>query len=158
MPSRPGAVQCRRGGVLGRAQEPTYRLYHCCRCHRQVSICAACDHGNSYCAQGCSELARRESVRRAGARYQQTLRGARCHAERQRRYRARCAKVTHQRFSGDEAACSVSLAPAITSEPIDVQSHESSPRRFTCHPQGRCAFCGTPLPAFARLHRWRWSG
>jgi len=124
----------------------------------QVSICAACDHGNIYCARECSELARCESVRRAGARYQKTLRGARCHAERQRRYRTRRAKVTHQRFSGEQAACSVSVGPVITSEPIYVEPHEPSPRRFICHPQGRCAFCGTALPTFARLRPWRWNG
>lgn len=158
MPRRPGAVQCRRGGRLGLAQELTYRLYHCRRCRVQVSICAACDHGNIYCAGECSELARCESVHRAGARYQKTLRGARCHAERQRRYRARQAKVTHQRFSGDQSACNVSVGSVITAEPIDVEPRELSPRRFICDPQGRCAFCGTTLPAFARLHAWRWSG
>lgn len=158
MPRRPDAVQCRRGGVLGFAEEPTYRLYHCRRCRTQVSICAACDHGNIYCARECSRLARCESVGRAGARYQKTLRGARCHAARQRRYRARRAQVTHQGFSGDQAACNVSTGPVITHEPIDVEPHESSPRRFTCDPQDRCAFCGAALPAFARLHSWRWSG
>lgn len=149
---------CVGEGVLGLAPEPTYRLYHCRRCRMQVSICAACDHGNIYCARECSRPARREGVRRAGARYQKTFRGARCHAERQRRYRARCAKVTHHGFSGDQAACSVSVVPVITSEPIDVAPHEPSPRRFIRHPQGRCAFCGTLLPTFARLHTWRWSG
>lgn len=141
-------------GLLG---EPTYRLYHCRRCRMQVCICAACDHGNIYCAGECSGLARRECVRRAGARYQRTLHGARRHAERQRRYRARRAKVTHQRFSGLRRACSVS-APALTvSEPTDVESEAP-----LCHPnrtaQSRCMFCGAVLPAFARLHPWRWSG
>lgn len=156
--SSPRRCPVARGGALGRCARPTtYRLYHCCRCTVQVCICVECDYGNLYCAGDCSELARRESMRRAGARYQKTLRGARCHAERQRRYRERCTKVTHQRFSSDQAACNVSVGSVITVEPIDVEPHEPS-RRFIGHPPGRCAFCGTTLPAFARLHAWRWSG
>ena len=62
-------------GVLGLLEEPaTYRLYHCRRCGMQVCICAQCDCGNLYCPGECAELARRESVRRAGARYQRPLR------------------------------------------------------------------------------------
>ena len=145
-------------GVLGLLEEPaTYRLYHCCRCGMQVCICAQCDCGNLYCPGDCAELARRESVRRAGVRYQRTLRGARKHADRQRRYRERKRDVTHHGFSLVTSGCSVSRHPVIASEPIDVDFEEPSrhPIRLL---QGRCAFCGRPLPAFARLHPWRWSG
>jgi len=76
--------------------ENTARLYHCARCHRQVVICRQCDRGNIYCPDGCAEEARRTSLRAAGCRYQQTRRGRLKHAERQRRYRARTQKVTHQ--------------------------------------------------------------
>ena len=56
---------------MGLLEEPaTYRLYHCCRCGMQVCICAQCDCGNLYCPGDCPQQARRESVRRAGARYQ----------------------------------------------------------------------------------------
>lgn len=145
-------------GVLGLLEEPaTYRLYHCCRCGMQVCICAQCDCGNLYCPGECAELARRESVRRAGARYQRTLRGARKHAERQRRYRKRKRDVTHQSFSLVTSRCNVSRHLVSASEPIDVASQEPSrpPIRLL---QRRCAFCGRSLPAFARLHTWRWSG
>jgi hypothetical protein len=158
MPRRRGAVQRRRGGVLGLLGEPTtYRLYHCRRCRMQVCICAACDHGNLYCAAECSRLARRECVRRAGERYQSTLHGAQRHAERQRRYRERREKVTHHRFSELATACSVSAPAAIASESTDAEPDESA-RGPIRRPQSRCAFCGTVLPAFARLHPWRWSG
>ncbi len=145
--------------VLGLLEEPaTYRLYHCCRCGLQVCICAQCDCGNLYCPGDCAELARRESVRRAGARYQRTVRGARRHAERQRRYRERRRQdVTHHTFSLATTGCSVLRHPVIASELIDVDSKRPSgpPLRL---PQTRCAFCGRPVPAFARLHPWRWSG
>jgi hypothetical protein len=145
-------------GVLGPLEEPgTYRLYHCCRCGMQVCICAQCDCGNLYCPGQCAELARRESVRRAGARYQRTLRGARKHAERQRRYRERKRDVTHQRFSLARSGCSVSRHLLSVSESIDVDVKEPS-RPPVPLLQTRCAFCGRPLPPFARLHTWRWSG
>lgn len=76
--------------------ENTARLYHCARCHRQVVICRHCDRGNIYCAQGCAEAARKEGLRAAGRRYQRSRQGRLRHAERQRRYRARRQKVTHQ--------------------------------------------------------------
>jgi hypothetical protein len=159
MPCHPGAVQCYRGGVLGLLEEPaTYRLYHCRRCAMQVCICAQCDCGNVYCPGECTQLARLESMRRAGARYQRTLRGARKHAERQRRYReGRKLEVTHQAFSLVTTGCSVSRHPITTSELLDVNSKKSlgSPVRLL---QRHCAFCGRLLPAFARLYPWRWSG
>jgi hypothetical protein len=159
MPRRPGAVQCYRGGVLGLLKEPaTYRLYHCRRCGMQVCICAQCDCGNIYCPGECTQLARRESVRRAGARYQSTFNGARKHAERQRRYReGKKLEVTHQAFSLVTTGCSVLRHPVIASESSDVDSKEplGPPIRLL---QRHCAFCGRPLPEFARLHPWRWSG
>lgn len=57
---------------MGPLEEPTYRLYNCRRCAVQVRICRHCDHGNIYCAGECSRICRRESLRRAGARYQRT--------------------------------------------------------------------------------------
>lgn len=142
---------------MGVAEPRTYRLYHCRRCRMQVCICAACDHGNIYCAGECSGLARRECVRRAGARYQSTLRGARRHAARQRRYRERREKVTHQGFSGATPACSVSLSAMIATASIDAEPQEPLCRPIRA-PRSGCAFCGRALPAFARVHPWRWSG
>ena len=117
-----------------------------------------CDCGNLYCPDECAELARLESVRRAGARYQRTFRGARKHAERQRRYREQQKRsVTHHAFSVVTTRCSVSRHPVIASESSDVDFKE--PPRHPIHLlQTRCAFCGRVLPAFARLHPWRWSG
>ena len=79
--------------------EESYRLYNCARCHRLVKICPRCDHGNIYCNQGCAEIQRRETLCRAGRRYQATFRGRRNHAARQMAYRERqIRKVTHHGF------------------------------------------------------------
>jgi hypothetical protein len=76
---------------------PSARLFHCARCHRQVIICRQCDRGNVYCAEGCADLARCDSLRRASRRYRATRRGRHTNAARQRRFRAReREKVTHQ--------------------------------------------------------------
>ena len=73
------------------------RLFNCARCRCQVVICSHCDRGNLYCGKRCSQAARRQSVRAAGKRFQNSRRGRFAHAERQRRYRQRRRqKVTHQ--------------------------------------------------------------
>ena len=84
------------------------REYCCARCHRSVVICSRCDRGNRYCSDGCAKAARRESLGRAGRRYQESRRGRFSHAARQRRYRERQAQmVTHQ--SSAPGLISVSL-------------------------------------------------
>jgi hypothetical protein len=78
------------------ANEQTYRLYNCARCAEQVRICRRCDRGNQYCARGCAQIRRRESLHRAGERYQRSYRGAHAHAARQRAWRERqTQEVTH---------------------------------------------------------------
>jgi len=65
------------------------RMFLCARCRCQGLICSRCDRGQQYCGAECSGLARRESMRAAGRRYQRSRRGRHCHAERQHRYRRR---------------------------------------------------------------------
>jgi hypothetical protein len=146
-------------GALGPLGEPSYRLYNCRRCAVQVRICRHCDHGNIYCAGECSRICRRESLRRAGARYQRTRRGASCHAARQRAWRAREQPiVTHQGCAGAGASGSVAAPATPKSEPCDAQRvaapEASSPGP---EPSGRCTFCRTPLPVWTRLRRWAWN-
>lgn len=130
--------------------EPTYRLYNCERCGVQVRICARCDHGQIYCAGECARVRRRESLRRAGMRYQRSRRGAHRHAVRQRRWReCHRQKVTHQGCCRGELYGSVSARSLSVMEPSDADRTEA-PRT--------CAFCRSPLPPWTRLARWYWSG
>ena len=72
------------------------RLYHCCRCHAQVIICSNCDRGQRYCSGECRHVARSESLKRAGIKYQATRSGRFNNAARQKRHRAQNKqKVTH---------------------------------------------------------------
>lgn len=159
------------------ASEKTYRLYNCARCAKQVWICCDCDRGNLYCAGECAQIRRRESLCRAGARYQLGHRGACLHAARQSAWRSRqTTKVTHQ----GSLACAVAVIVAATSSQsttqgshVDIASIQPPPQ-----PQGmarvalsaahtrtqgcwhahhmalsaqRCSFCWRALPALARL-------
>lgn len=98
--------------------ELSARLYNCACCNQQVILCSHCDRGNRYCFDGCSEAARRESLRDAGRSYQDSNQGRLKHAQRQARYRARQAsvdsappppseKVTHQGSDQDTPSASI---------------------------------------------------
>jgi hypothetical protein len=85
------------------AGEEDCRVFTCGRCGIEVAICRRCDRGHRYCSRACSQEARRASMRRASAVYQQTRRGKLNHAARMRRSRQRrVQKVTHQGSPGQE--------------------------------------------------------
>jgi hypothetical protein len=157
-----------------KAGEKTYRLYNCERCAQQVRICRDCDRGNRYCAGECAELRRRESLRRAGRRYQRSYRGACAHAARQSAWRERQGQeVTHH--GSIPSAVSVTLANNSTQTTtqgthadiasLQRQAH-SAARLASCHrtaacqvhrmAESSCSFCGRALARFARLAPLRW--
>jgi len=127
------------------------RLFLCARCQRQVRICALCDRGNRYCGRGCAGAARSESLRAAARRYQHSRRGRHCHAQRQRRYRARrwvgTKNVTHQ-----GSAPSLGRAPLSREHPARDENPMSYLLPLAAAPH--CHFCGRALSAFVRLG-WR---
>ena len=148
-----------RAGCMG-ASEGSYRLFSCRRCAQQVRVCRHCDRGNQYCAAGCARIRRRESLRRAGDRYQQNYHGACRHAARQRAWRARrMQKVTHQGSREDLGAAIVSAISistphehadpaAVTLPPPDCPGR---PLARAARRRARCNFCRRQLPRFARL-------
>jgi hypothetical protein len=150
-----GVVQ--RRACMGAAEE-SYRLYSCRGCAQQVRICRHCDRGNQYCAGACARERRRETLRRAGARYQLSYRGACCHAARQRRWRARRAqKVTHR---GSVPGCGTHIVaataattPGTHAEHASVTALEAAERPGAWRVRGqlRCSFCGRRLPRFVRF-------
>jgi len=138
-----------------RASQQSYRLYSCRRCAVQVRICSDCDRGNQYCAGDCAQIRRRESVRRAGARFQSSFRGALLHAARQSAWRERrTQKVTHQgSVPGADARIVVVIATTteapdveLVALPLPAPPHWS--RTMLAVPS--CSFCWRPLPTFAR--------
>ena len=137
-----------------RASQQSYRLYSCARCAVQVRICSDCDRGNQYCAGDCAQIRRRESLCRAGLRYQLGFRGALLHAARQSAWRARrLQKVTHQGSVPGIDAAIVLTSSTMTEEPDAelVAPPLSSPHRPRAMAAvSYCSFCWRPLPAFAR--------
>ena len=88
------------------------RRYLCAGCRTAVLICSHCDRGHRYCTTTCAKEARRRALRAAGRRYQASRRGRHAHAQRQRRYRVRQQKVTHQ--GSPPVALPAQLAPEPT--------------------------------------------
>lgn len=137
-----------------RANQKSYRLYNCARCAAQVRICSDCDRGNQYCAGDCAQIRRRESLCRAGVRYQLTFRGASSHAARQSALRARRMQiVTHQgSVAGVDAGIVVTNLTVIEESDVEVVAlFPVLPQPPTLSLVSRCSFCRRPLSAFARL-------
>jgi len=153
------------------ASEKSYRFYSCGRCARQVRICSDCDRGNLYCTGECARMRRRESLRRAGERYQLSYHGACRHAARQRAWRVRQAqKVTHQgclptavarivrsdstRTTSEGTHADIASveprAHATVLERADRRAHGRWPVHYTVPAAARCCFCGRALSRFAR--------
>jgi hypothetical protein len=123
----------------------TARLFNCARCGRQVAICRHCDHGNRYCDRDCARAARQAARRAAGARYQRSRRGRMNHAHRQRHYRNRRRKVTHQGSLAPPAG--VSLPPESRASAPPPHEPAAAPA-----PEGRrCDFCGRTCSVLVRL-------
>jgi hypothetical protein len=66
-------------------------------CGAMFFLCLSCYRGQTYCSQPCREKSRREQLRQANRRYQQSLEARLDHRDRQRQYRRRrCGRVTDQ--------------------------------------------------------------
>ena len=120
----------------GMPMNPSARLFHCARCHCQVILCRRCDRGHVYCANGCARQARRDSLRRAGARYRATRRGRLNNALRQRRFRARKRKVTHH-GSVALARPAVLVATTPLSDRVAYHGDAGLAEAVSCHRCGR---------------------
>ncbi len=130
---------------------PTFRLFSCARCRKQVLICRLCDRGNLYCSSTCSRRSRQESVRRASRRYQRNPLGARNHARRQRAYRVRQKKVTHQGFAARlKKAKRIRAGFRFASKRSFGRAMRASGTEGPDPAHARCHFCGRESPDFYR--------
>jgi|APSaa5957512622_1039677.scaffolds.fasta_scaffold37242_1 hypothetical protein len=124
--------------------EASARLFNCARCSRQVIICSCCDRSNIYCCSECSQLARKKSLREAGKRYQNGLKGRHKHADRQKRYRQRLAKkikiVTHH-------TSPILSDNGLLPKPCEQEKRLMRPATKTVH----CHFCGSHCSPFIRF-------
>jgi hypothetical protein len=142
MPPMHGVVQSFL--CIGMALNESHRVYHCSKCGVEVRICRRCDRGQVYCRGACGQERRRECLRRAGARYQSSRRGALRHAARQRAWRCRRAEiVTHQAYEVPGAVDRV-LAPCTDPVADDAQADPAVADRAAAAPE-------VALPAALRL-------
>ena len=120
------------------------RLFVCAGCRAQSLICSCCDRGQMLL---CRRLRRASPASRAAccrAALSDQPSGRLAHADRTRRYRARCKNVTHH---GSPAPPLDDLlppsSPAIAS---DAAIPAERPRHATSH----CHWCGRRCPEFVR--------
>ena len=105
-----------------------------------------------YCSRECAGLKRRQSLRRAGSRYQKTFRGARLHAARQVGYRRRLSEeVTHHGSPINASYVIVNPGNVLLGSEIGTNGAVV---------QVSCGICGCPCGPFARFAAWRrgWGG
>jgi hypothetical protein len=118
------------------------RLYQCLHCHTPVVICHRCDHGQRYCAKGCSKTARMASQKRASKKYQKNRAGRFNNAARQQRFRPRQKqKVTHH-SSLKIPRCAV-LSKQLNSPKSPVEPQKQTTTIY-------CHFCGEVCSPFLR--------
>ena len=110
--TRPAAPPRQLAGVL-MGDEPA-RRFLCARCRTPALVCSRCDRGQIYCATGCAAVARLQSQRDAGRRYQCSRPGRFMHAARTQRWRER------------QALLAVPLAGSEMATPQSV-THQGSP-------------------------------
>ena len=172
--TRPAARPRQLAGVL-MGDEPA-RRFLCARCRELALVCSRCDRGQIYCATECAAVARLQSQRDAGRRYQCSRPGRFMHAARTQRWRERQAlsvvplasseiatpqSVTHQ---GSPAPVSdaVLTAPspmpaaatpalASTDQPCTAITTNSACSPAATLPGWRCHWCHTPCSARVRL-------
>jgi hypothetical protein len=148
-----GGVRLRHTCDDGQTAPGSGRVFTCVRCGCEVVVCRCCDRGQIYCGVDCARQARRQTLRRAGRRCQQTRRGRRMHAARMARYRAKLAQgfgvglpdegwpreiVTHH--GSPPPATGDLLTAGATVMPRDDASPAEPPGRAMthCHWCGRC--------------------
>ena len=112
-------------------------------CGVMFFICHSCYRGQAYCNDACRRKMRREQLRRANRRYQETTEARQDHRDRQRDYRQRrFGRVTDQSSMGGCSWGSIS-EPLVTEpkspteEKLDDLSKRERFRRIFCVICGR---------------------
>ena len=115
-------------------------------CRAMFFICLSCYRGQTYCSGECRQKSRREQLRQANRRYQQSWEARLDHRDRQREYRRRrCRRVTDQSSlvphacgRMNPALAPVSMRPAFSeSEELHRRSRQEGFHRLFCILCGR---------------------
>ena len=118
---------------MGTREEPLRQRF--CRgvgCGAVFWICRHCDRGHRYCSDRCRRKARRQQLRAANRRHQQSREGRLDHRDRQRAYRERCRRGT-VKFSGSVADLADETRHAELPW-ISIPTRHYQPRRLAVSP------------------------
>jgi len=121
-------VRLRRACDDGQTAQGSGRLFVCAWCGCEVVVCSGCDRGQIYCGVDCAGQARRQTLRAAGRRCQQTRRGRRMHAARMARYRA---KLPSLACSLAQSSACVAVGMPDEGWPREIVTHHGSPAPST---------------------------
>jgi len=119
-------------------------------CQKIFFVCQRCDRGQRYCSPECRAAARRLQHRAPAAKYQNTIRGRRRHAERQQRYREKQRAHTEKKVTDPSSpvADSPSSCGCDDTRPASQPQIQPSPAHTIPPPIPggglRCQFCGCP--------------
>jgi len=113
-------------------------------CGAMFFICLSCYRGQTYCSQPCRQKNRREQLRRANRRYQQSVEARLDHRDRQRQYRRRCCgRVTDQSSLTPYFCRRISRArPSESTPPAAKESPMLRSSRFKSFHRLVCSLCG----------------
>lgn len=110
-------------------------------CRAVFFICRPCYSGQTYCSSWCRRTERREQLRQANRRHQQSPGGRLDHRDRQRAYRRRRAAtgVTDQ---GRQAAHRSRKLPSCRRRVATRRPHGTRGRSVPARGRARCVSCG----------------
>ena len=114
-------------------------------CGAMFFICLSCYRGQTYCSQPCRVKSRREQLRQANRRYQQSWEARLDHRDRQRAYRRRrYSRVTDQSSLAPYSCRRMARAPAAVSMAPAAEDSMNHGQRTRCEHFQRlfCSVCG----------------
>jgi len=127
--------------------EQYYVVLHelqCRVCHIQFFICPGCYRGQRYCGPRCRTRARRQQLRAANARHQQSEPGRLDHNDRQRAYRHRLRTRSAAAPVTDQTSPEVNSESSSSDDAVAPLPPARSRRRRRAEPTLRCSRCGRP--------------
>lgn len=112
-------------------------------CGAMFFICLSCYRGQTYCSQPCRQKSRREQLRQANRRYQQSLEARLDHRDRQRQYRRRrCGRVTDQSSLAPYSCRRISRARLRESSAAERPNERRQPTQPKHFQRLVCSVCG----------------
>ena len=134
---------------MGTREEPLRQRF--CRetdCGAVFWICRHCDRGHRYCGERCRRKARRQQLRTANRRHQQSREGRLDHRDRQRAYRERRRRVTDHTSADTFDSDSIVAAETFRSE--NGQESVSGEARYaeSAEFEPACIICGRTFGFF----------